>query len=467
MQAGTHVHDGASDRAPSYFERPLPIALVFAAALLISLPLALLLLVPNFFAWLPYVLLLETIGLGTTHFFITLAVYLQAENRAHFSSSARNRLIYIAGPLAIFGLLALSEALQWPTLYPLLVMQFFRAVRFFDFFHVGRQSVGMLQIFKRPHSGAALPSRRLENAFFVGMALMQWQTFLGGARFDANNPYALAPAWLMGAIFVVVAGGYLRACLRVRAKRPWLPLAYFATQGLCSAAAVYQTRLYLVALAVHYLEYHVIMAPRLFRGPIDSARGGNRPLLWLRAHPLVFYALLASVALLFDFRNALAPDPPAATRFLVHLFDGVFLVHYFIEAFLWKFGNPFYRDTLVSLYFGPWARAAHPTAPGKTAPRTRAAWLVAVAAIAMLLLNRERLSSAAQAFQRIAIEPMHAEHHFRWGVELLQRRELRDARSHFEAAAQHDPSDHRPSEAIQWIDRQLAASTQRRPAASP
>jgi hypothetical protein len=38
---------------------------------------------------------------------------------------------------------------------------------------------------------------------------------------------------------------------------------------------------------------------------------------------------------------------------LLALFDGLFVFHYFIEALIWKFRNPFYRATLGPLYFGP------------------------------------------------------------------------------------------------------------------
>ena len=40
----------------------------------------------------------------------------------------------------------------------------------------------------------------------------------------------------------------------------------------------------------------------------------------------------------------------AAYRVAVHLLDGLFVFDYFLEAFIWKFGNPFYRKTLGPLY---------------------------------------------------------------------------------------------------------------------
>jgi len=45
-------------------------------------------------------------------------------------------------------------------------------------------------------------------------------------------------------------------------------------------------------------------------------------------------------------------DWPAPYRVMLALFDGLFVFHYFVEALIWKFGNPFYRSTLGPLYFG-------------------------------------------------------------------------------------------------------------------
>jgi hypothetical protein len=79
---------------------------------------------------------------------------------------------------------------------------------------------------------------------------------------------------------------------------------------------------------------------------------------------VVFYALVLVVAGVATYLSWITmgwllqkswSDRPAPYRVLVALFDGLFVFHYFIEALIWKFGNPFYRNTLVPLYFGPQA----------------------------------------------------------------------------------------------------------------
>lgn len=36
---------------------------------------------------------------------------------------------------------------------------------------------------------------------------------------------------------------------------------------------------------------------------------------------------------------------------LLGIFDGVFVFHYFVEMFVWRFSEPHYRQTLSPLYF--------------------------------------------------------------------------------------------------------------------
>ena len=75
-------------------------------------------------------------------------------------------------------------------------------------------------------------------------------------------------------LFLGLAVSHVRVMLR-ESSRPmrWLPLAYLTLQAACAASAVYDTRLYLTALVMHYVEYHAIMWPRLFRSPNPAASG--------------------------------------------------------------------------------------------------------------------------------------------------------------------------------------------------
>ena len=93
----------------AYLERPIPSALVLSTFALGVVPLAAFQLWPNFWGPVPALTLFVAAGLGTSHFFLTLAVYLRADHRRHFTSSPLRVGIYVIAPLAILGLVAWIE----------------------------------------------------------------------------------------------------------------------------------------------------------------------------------------------------------------------------------------------------------------------------------------------------------------------------------------------------------------------
>lgn len=437
----------STSRGATYFERPWPIALTFGAFFAVAVPLVWLRVVPNDCGVLPYLLIAEAVGLGTSHFFITLAVYLQPSNLRYFSSSWQRRCIYYGLPIAIFLAVALSEGLRTRERFPTFAFYFYAGVRLFDFFHVGRQSVGMMQLFKRPVN-AELPTwtRHADNAFFVGMALLQWHTFLIGGEFQSQRATMWLPALLLGVLFVALVAVYLEAVLDPDTRRKAsIALVYFVVQAACSAAAAYATWLYLTVLAVHYVEYHVIMAPRV----LDSRSATRTPAL---RSPWVLYGALAAIVVLFEARHYVVTDS-LPLNFLVHIFDGIFLFHYVLDAFLWKFKNPYYRSELTPLYFEP--------APAKPARRSRRAWafgLAAVAAGGVLAIT-----GLPATWYSATLAPLYAEEHLRWAVSFVRTGDLPNARHHLERALQLAPRDQRPKGLLTRVSQQLAQGKHERP----
>jgi hypothetical protein len=444
----------------AYFERPIPIALVLGVFVVGVVPLALLQLVPNFFAIVPYLMLLCAVGLGTSHFFLTLAVYLSRTHLQYFTSTTQRALLYFGLPIAIFGFLAWVASSGVRESHPTEVAYLFAFVRLLDFYHVGRQGFGMLQLWKRPLKALPAWTRGAENTFFVGAALMQWQTFWVGGQFPADRIEGMLPAAALTVLFVSIATAYLRQIAAGGGRAARLAFAYFVVQAICSAAAVYRTWLYLTALAVHYLEYHVIMYPRCFSPEASpEATGTQRPgwLGWIRARPLVFYALLIPLLILFELRNSIQTGSrPLA--FLIHIFDGIFVVHYVMDAFLWRFGNPFYRQVLGPIYLGA-AAPVQPESPGSTRLQPQAArsqtWAFGVAIVGISVVTlaaAHALSPAARKLEASVIDPIHAQNHLRWGLELAQRGDYAVAKQHLSEALKRNPAAADARSALQWVE---------------
>ena len=121
---------------------------------------------------------------------------------------------------------------------------------------------------------------------------------------------------------------------------------------------------------MHYVEYQVVMAPRCFNSSLDPKSRLDRWFGELRERPILFYAALVGIAgvVTLFVRQSMDAMFPGAGRLdrsmsymlVVSVFDGIFVFHYFVEAFIWKFSDPYFRQSLAGLYVSPNEQAAKP-----------------------------------------------------------------------------------------------------------
>jgi hypothetical protein len=363
-----------------YIQRPLPIAIILSAFFVFTLPLAYLASAhpdsPGFLK----LELLYLCGLGVTHFVITPFIYLQSSNLTYFASTWRNRLIYFAIPIAIFAGFNLYRTLELAVLLPAFDIGFRLLIRALDFQHFGRQSFGVLQLFKA-RAGAKFPAwqKRAEVIFSWTVPALLLTTFLRGGKIDSpgSHPALLAASVLfavvLAAAFAIVMLGMIRTARS--AERPtalFAPSAYFILQAGSCLLAFVNTALYGFALAMHFVEYHVLMMPRICKAPLDESHAPDRLLSRLRSNRVILYAVIVIAAIGVSFLTGLGTSALSAmiaqaasmwrslgggstvsgsyTAFLA-IFDGIFVFHYFVEMFIWKFSEPHYRQTLGPLYF--------------------------------------------------------------------------------------------------------------------
>ncbi|MEX0677683.1 MAG: hypothetical protein WD063_11445 [Pirellulales bacterium] len=355
-----------AERGPArpYLEQPLPLLLIFGAFFGLTIPLTL-----AAGAHLGTALsTMESIALSTpaqvyvcclglTHFFLTLTIYFQWGNLRHFASSTKNRIIFFAVPIVIFAFFDLYFALGLNLRFVGFAVVLFAAIRFLDFLHFNRQNFGVHQLFKGK-SGTLFPAwmRRAEQGYFMTLVVLIFLTFLAADhRVDPGNPAFLAALAIACGFFAAILYGYATAARK--ASRPAAlvaPLGYLLLQSGAAGLAIYSTALYLFALAIHYVEYHVLMVPRCFKSKLDEDSRLDRWYARLRRHKLVFYAALLAISALYLWlgrSGATIQDSPVTYALVIHVFDGLFVFHYFMEAFIWKFGDPYFRKTLGPLYF--------------------------------------------------------------------------------------------------------------------
>jgi hypothetical protein len=97
----------------------------------------------------------------------------------------------------------------------------------------------------------------------------------------------------------------------------------------------------------------VLMYPRCMGTRLDATRWTDRWFAALRRVPLLFYGLLLATALLLDQLSGQLARTATFSTSLVHLFDGLFVAHYLVEARLWRLREPFYREHVAPLYVAP------------------------------------------------------------------------------------------------------------------
>ena len=318
--------------------------------------------------------------LGNTHFAITWALYLNSENLQHFASTRVRKVIYFMMPLSIMALFFAIGILGLPSSGTRVALGFALGTAAADYFHVIRQSFGVLQMFKR-RAEAAFPAylAKVDNYYFLSLFVLQLITFLNGVdnnfdgRFDPTSRSTQVMVGIATLQFARIVNGFVKAWRKPDSNKEELVAAfgYLLLQSASALLVVYRTRLYIASLAMHYVEYHVLMAPRCFKSDLDLSTRVDRAAAAFRRHKSVFYAALVFIAAsvsagpLLNMAGASVTSDSGFGWLLVNLFNGIFVAHYFVEAFLWKFRNPFYRKTLAPLYF-----PARGTSVKRRGPRT-------------------------------------------------------------------------------------------------
>lgn len=359
------------------FDSPAPVRLINGSFFYLTLPLVVVSAltsarwVTGIYIWL----------FGLTHFILTLSIYLQSGNLRYFRATPRNVLLFFVAPLGILMTFYVVSVLQINARYPVFAVIFSFVVRTLDFNHLNRQSYGVYQIFKA-RTGLRLPAgiRAIEQAYLNCLTALLLTTFLAGGL----CPLPFVRGWRIASLWApakdtilpldtlqgVCAGLLLCAAVFGGASllmlvRGWNEggrprglfdaLGYLGIQTLAAMFAVISFPLYFAALATHYVEYHVMMYPRCFRAPLDDRSRLDRWFGALRRNRVAFYGVtLTAAAVVLALQGVgKSPSLPLSYRAVVSIFDGLFVFHYFVEMFIWRFNVPFFRQALTPLYFGP------------------------------------------------------------------------------------------------------------------
>lgn len=348
----------------NFLARPVPLALIFGAFFFLTIPLVALEAAGTFEDWRLSPTFLFVAVFGMSHFLITFPIYLNRTNLEHFTSTRRNIVLHFVVPVALVGVIALGYYLQtWNRGYSAVAIfgfWLFLALRGLDFYHVVRQSFGVLELTKG-QAKLEIPTHTkvMAKALFMTFFCLQMHTFMNGKAFTPE-PLSIGLSILAAALFVGLLGYYGANFTRANPEdRSYalIPIGYLVCQGTCAALAVWRTEFYLASLGMHYIEYHILMQPRVFANLRADASIGDRLMALFSKNQWVFYVGLLALSLFIYCGPRVANDfehPLGGTGWIYWVFviqSIIGALHFYVDSLLWRFSNPFYRKTLGPLYF--------------------------------------------------------------------------------------------------------------------
>ena len=150
----------------AYLERELPVIVILSSFFVLTLPLCIVGLthpdwierfyVKPIFMWL----------LATTHFVVTLTIYMQSQNLRYFNSTSTNRILYFMIPASIFIIFDLYTVFEIAVIAPAFDRVFRAGIRLMDNYHITRQSFGVTQLFKKRSGLSFSPTMRGSRTCF-------------------------------------------------------------------------------------------------------------------------------------------------------------------------------------------------------------------------------------------------------------------------------------------------------------
>ncbi len=296
------------------------------------------------------IVIINSFGLGDFHVGATWLNYLDRKNRSFYTSSPSKIQIYFLMPLAILPLTILCVIYN-PALLVLIYMTW-------SIQHLVQQNVGLLLLYHNHKDNEAIVHRSLETrsqhvgALFFSMLFAQRVLWI-------SLPQSLI--WLtiltaVGIVFVLLVILYLRelftqvrngANLNVPAFLFWcLAICFFAPFAVIGKG---YTDAILVSNIMHWCQYIGLMYALSFR-KYKKDQLKELPL----PHPLILFALIGAgmVALLMGIRTFIGPisieSSPWTIKALFGFVLGMGMIHYWQDAFMWRFREPFYRETVLA-----------------------------------------------------------------------------------------------------------------------
>ena len=292
------------------------------------------------------ILIFNAFGAGPFHQGATWFAFLDKRNRTEFASTRAKRMIFFAGPP-----LVLAATILATLVHPTLAYGFWLL---WSLQHLVQQNVGILLLYHNHGRGEAIVGRALETkslqmaAITCTLIFFERVLLLGAYKefiYPLISLIGLYTAWLLANYLVELArqlksGEYLNG-----------PAFFFWLFSLVSLAPIaflgksFEDG-YLIPITVHWFQY-IALNYVLVKNKYRSEQASNLPPM----PPLVLFAAMCTAVTVLmlgiSFAKVTFAADPLMQRVLMGVVLGMGNVHYFLDAFLWRFREPYQRQAIL------------------------------------------------------------------------------------------------------------------------
>src|SRR3989338_3116003 len=231
-------------------------------------------------------------------------------------------------------------------------------------YHVTKQSYGVLQLYRMKNGESSAGERQTEK-----MALFGWSLFFGGYgafHLPDFSQFILPVETLarigLWALFAVCAGLTILMVKQFIVRRQnsiqknvFLVASLLLYSPYLYAAVIlvdiYQMEIAtLTSLIAHYMQYMgIVWLVNRNKYQETTPYGGQRPILRSvsKRVPLILAVILGYGLLMAAFRWGVPQGNLALYKILPNVVLALVAVHFYLDAFIWKFSNPYYRETVL------------------------------------------------------------------------------------------------------------------------
>lgn len=288
----------------------------------------------------------NALGAGPFHQGATWFAYLDAKNRNHFKSNTKKRAIFFLGPPVVLFLTILGSIYAFQVTLAIWMI--------WSLQHLVQQNVGILLLYHNHGKGEAIVPRPIEAKTQQSAAIMFALIFFYRVMLKYTLSAVMIPLIVVASIFcLIMIGQYLIQLNKQIKAGSYLNVPAFAFWALSTLSLWPLAFLgrsfedgYLIPITVHWFQY-IGLNYVLVRNKYKTEELGQLPI----AKPVAMFVVLCLGVVAVNFSlsasQGIFTNGSIWKGVIVGTILGLGNVHYFLDAFLWRFREPYQRQAIL------------------------------------------------------------------------------------------------------------------------